>query len=307
MKAPAIGLVGCGNWGQLILRDLKTLGATVVVVARSSASIARARIYGADHIVAEISDLPTYIDGIVIATPMDKHAAAIETLIPRAIPIFVEKPMTHDITTARTIVERAPDRIFVMDKWRYHPGIEALKNLSGSGRIGCPIALHMFRWGWSTTHHELDPIWLLAPHDLSIALHINGRVPIPFAAHGRILGSRAAELTASLLGENAMHVHIDISTLRPMHQRIVALVGEDGSAQLSSSYDHKLTIRFGSLGAEEADEEELALPQIMPLEEELRCFLKYLRGGPPPMSSAAEGLAVIEAIVEMRKLAGLDP
>ena len=51
-------------------------------------------------------------------------------------------------------------------------------------RLGRVLALHCYRWGWSTTHSEVDPIWLLAPHDLSIALHVLGRMPAPVAATG---------------------------------------------------------------------------------------------------------------------------
>jgi len=53
-----VGLVGCGRWGRLILRDLKALGCWVVVAARSPASIANAQAAGADAVVADIDELP---------------------------------------------------------------------------------------------------------------------------------------------------------------------------------------------------------------------------------------------------------
>ena len=63
-----VGLVGCGDWGRHILRDLVALGCDVPVVARSQESIARAEEGGAAEIVASIASLPT-LDGAVVATP----------------------------------------------------------------------------------------------------------------------------------------------------------------------------------------------------------------------------------------------
>lgn len=299
-----IALLGCGGWGRLVLRDLKALGAQVAVVARSPDSLDNAQKGGADRIVADVADLPDALDGVVIATPTDQHAVSIESVLPRNVPIFVEKAMTHDVAAAQSIVARAGDRVFVMDKWRYHPGVDALRQLVVSRRLGRPLALHLTRVSWSTNHSELDPVWLLAPHDLAIALHILGDVPTPRAASGRIIGPRGAELRAELASACGASVYIDVSSLRPVNRRMIALVCDNGSAELGGSYDEEVILRIGSSDPGQSTQERVTLPQSMPLEAELRCFLDYLRSGPAPMSSAAEGLAVVEALVELRRLAG---
>ena len=148
------------------------------------------------------------------------------------------------------------------------------------------------------------PIWLLAPHDIVIAYHVLGTMPTPVAAAGRILGPRAAEFRGELQSGD-VSVRIDLSTLHPLHQRGVIVVGDEGSAELGGSYADSIALRVGAPGVVKAAEERLPLPSTMPLEAELRSFLDYLRGGPPPMSSAAEGLAVVRTIVELRRLAGL--
>jgi hypothetical protein len=58
------------------------------------------------------------------------HADVIRRLAPRGIPIFVEKPMTPDAEEARRLAATLPGRLFVTDKWRYHPGIEALRDIA---------------------------------------------------------------------------------------------------------------------------------------------------------------------------------
>jgi predicted dehydrogenase len=71
-----IGLVGCGDWGRHILRDLRVLGAEVMVVARSETSRGRALAGGAASLHRTIGELPP-ADGYVIATNTPSHAAVI--------------------------------------------------------------------------------------------------------------------------------------------------------------------------------------------------------------------------------------
>ena len=133
-QAKHIALVGCGNWGRHILRDLKTLGARVTVVAISDATITRAREGGADAIVDCIGSLPQHLDGAVVATSTDTHTEAVLALAERNIPIFVEKPLAASVSEAQRVVQAAGDRVFVMHKWRYHPGIECLRRVVAEGR-----------------------------------------------------------------------------------------------------------------------------------------------------------------------------
>src|SRR5689334_13040946 len=123
---PSIGLAGCGAWGRNILRDLRDLGCRVIVLDPSEAARAVAIAGGAAVAVGSSDELPSWLDGLVIATPTSTHAAMIERLLSRGVPLFVEKPLTADPVAARDLARRAGGRLFVMDKWRYHPGIEAL-------------------------------------------------------------------------------------------------------------------------------------------------------------------------------------
>jgi predicted dehydrogenase len=130
-----IGLIGCGDWGRHILRDLVSLGAHVHVVARTDATCRRALEQGAATGQTDEATLPASLDGYVVATPSATHASIVERLLPSGKPIFVEKPMTCDVASSRRIAEAGRGRVFVMDKWRYHPGIEALASVARSGEI----------------------------------------------------------------------------------------------------------------------------------------------------------------------------
>src|SRR5687767_15883213 len=105
-RVSTIGLIGCGDWGRHILRDLKALGCTVPVVARSPASVARATEGGADAVVGELDALGA-VDGVVVATPTATHAAVIGALLPLGVPVFSEKPLCPDPHAARALATAA--------------------------------------------------------------------------------------------------------------------------------------------------------------------------------------------------------
>jgi predicted dehydrogenase len=284
----------------LILRDLAILGARVVVVARSPASKRRAREQDATDVVDAIEALPA-LDGVVVATPSAAHADTIEMLLPLGVPIFVEKPITADRASAERVAALAANRLFVMDKWRYHPGVEALGELARSGELGAVTGLRTRRVGWGTSHTDVDPIWTLAPHDLAIALEILGCVPPARSAVAELVGGQATGMVA-VLGERPW-LTLDISASAHTHSRSVQLVCEDGTAWLADGYAHEICVVRGA--ALDGEPERRSISTQMPLLAELRAFVQHLSGGPAPRSSAAEGAEVVARIADLRALAGL--
>src|SRR5215212_9753121 len=120
-----IALVGVGRWGRNVLRDLVDLGCRVTAVARGAGTAERARALGAHAIVGSLDELPD-VAGAVVVTPTATHAEVVESLLDRDVPVFVEKPLAPDADTARRLAALGEGRLFVMDKWRYHPGVEEL-------------------------------------------------------------------------------------------------------------------------------------------------------------------------------------
>jgi predicted dehydrogenase len=300
-----IGLVGCGGWGRHILRDLRALECRVAVVARSEASRRRAAEGGADEIVAGLDALPE-IDGLVVATPSVTHAEVVERLLGRGVPIFVEKPLTVDPASADRIARRAPERVFVMDKWRYHPGVLALAAIARSGELGPVLGLRSSRLQWSTPHGDVDAIWHLAPHDLSIALEILGTIPEPTGAAGEHAGRGESSLAGVFRGRPWLA--FEVSSRHPGYRREVRLHCAEGIAELTDAYaDHiAITRPVARPGVGAPPPERRPIPGDLPLLSELRVFLGHLAGGPPPKSSAAEGACIVRTIARLRELAGLD-
>jgi predicted dehydrogenase len=295
-----VGLVGCGGWGRHILRDLVALGCEVSVVARSEESRARAEEGGAASIVGDVASLPR-LDGVVVATPTATHAEVLEDVLPLGIPVFCEKALTDNPESAARLAEQAPDQLFVMDKWRYHPGVQELAAIARERRLGAVSGLRTVRVGWGNAHADVDMVWILAPHDLSIALEVLGIVPRAEAAAAQWLGDEATHLTALLQGDGWWHT-FEVSARSPERTRRIELHCDGGVAALADGWDEHVTVfRDGPDGMLE---ERIETPGELPLLAELRAFVEHLGGGPPPRSSAAEGAAIVAAIGELRRFAG---
>lgn len=293
-----VGLVGCGRWGRYILRDLVGMGCEVTVVARTQASRVRAEEGGAAAIVSSIEALRG-VAGVVVATPTDTHAAVIAEVLDLGVPVFVEKPMTNDPVTARALADRAGDRLFVMDKWRYHPGVEMVAGLARSSEFGRLLSIQTRRLSWGHNHADVDGIWILLPHDLSIVYEIAGLLPLPIGAIGSIHSRNHASLTA-LLGPDPTCV-VEVSTASPILERRVTAEFEEAVVLLDDAYANSLRVRRKGLDTETS----LPISADLPLQRELAAFVGHLGGGPPPRSSAAEGLAVVAMISTLRAMAGV--
>jgi predicted dehydrogenase len=296
--ALSVGLVGCGHWGRHILRDLKLLECTVHVVARSDASVERARAGDADTIVTTSAELPD-VAGIVVAVPTNLHADIIDQVLPRGVPVFVEKPLTDDPDAARRL--GACPGLFVMDKWRYHPGVEALRDLARSGDLGAPTLLTTVRHSRFNPHSDVDAVWILAPHDLAIILEVLGSLPAARTAVGESRGLDAS-LVAVLGDDPPCVVHISSRTAE--HRREIRVHFREAVAMLLGGYEDAVQVRHDVPGAEPRIER-IPISTELPLLRELRAFVGHLDGGPPPLSSAADGAAVVERIAELRALAGI--
>ena len=303
---PRVALVGCGRWGRHVLRDLVALGCETVVVARSETSTRAAIEGGAGAVVRSVGEIPE-VAGAVVVTPTTTHAEVVDELVDRDIPIYVEKPLTDDPQSAADLAARAPGRLFVMHKWRYHPGVEALSWIARSRELGPVSGVKTTRVGWGNPHGDVDGVWMLAPHDISILLEILGTIPEPRAARAETVGALVTGLVG-LLGDDPWGA-IEVSIAHSDRRREIRVICEDGIAVLPDPYaDHVLITRGELMGPNASPQSERrGISTELPLLRELRAFVEHLGGGEPPKSSAKEAADEVAAIGRLRELAGLSP
>jgi predicted dehydrogenase len=300
-----IGLIGCGRWGKNILRDLKTLDCYVEVVARQETAIANARKFGADNIVKSLEGLSLNLDGYIVATPTVTHVSVIKELLPQSRPIFVEKPISDNMDEVLSLPKSAEDLVFVMHKWRYHPAIEEMKKIAQSEEFGPVTGLRTRRVQRGNPHQDTDAIWILAPHDISIAAHIFDTIPMAINA----IGDPFRPISSGVIGElvdlrTGAQIVIEVSDGYSCNNREVALACRDAIVYLSGErYDEITIMPWAKSFNDDRIIETRQVPKTMPLLAEIDAFLKFLEGGPAPFTALAQEIEFIKTISQLRSLA----
>lgn len=299
---PLLGLVGCGAWGRHILRDLAAIG-PVAVVARSAASRARA---AAEPQAIVLPDLDALVArrpaGVVVATPTLSHAAVLEELLLRlpGVPLFCEKPLTNSLAAAQRLASLGGERLFSMDKWRYHPGVQRLSAHARSGTFGRVLGLRTERLAWGSAGRPEGTAWHLLPHDFAIALEILGVLPPLRSALVQRDAAAVVTGVSAVLGATPW-VEIRVSSHHPIRLRRVQLVCEQAIVSLDDGYADALTIASGPLdeGDREPERRSEPIPDALPLAAELRAFADWVSGtGPAPKSGITDTLTVLARIEE---------
>ena len=108
-----------------------------------------------------------------------------------------------------------------------------------------------------------------------------------------------------LADDDGPQVTMEIVVSHPVNRRSALVVGTRGSIQLGGSYDDAVMMVDGAPDGAHGAAIKSDISSDMPLLLELRAFVEHIRGGPPPRSSLADGLLIVERIAALRVLAGL--
>ncbi|WP_111671764.1 Gfo/Idh/MocA family protein [Algoriphagus litoralis] len=302
MIKTTIGLVGCGIWGQKILRDLINIGAEVWAIDPDLAKLQKAKEMGALEVFHEIP-FQNEPEGWVISTPAITHFEVLKSLFKTQKPIFVEKPLTCDYEEARQLAALQTAPTFVMHNWRYHAGIQMLSEIAKSSELGELVFYKSNRCNWTSPRSDVDSVWTLIPHDITIAYSVLGYFPEPKAAVVEEYDGIQRGMTA-FLGKNPTCV-LEVSNRYGDKRREVRLHFTKGVAVLKNEVVDYIEIYHGD-DRSKPDEMKLELRKfepVPPLRRELEIFHEFLRGGPEPKTRLEEGVRVIEIIDQLKKLA----
>jgi predicted dehydrogenase len=305
--AARIALVGCGIWGAKMLDELGRLDVALMVVDTSAEVRGRAEARGvAVAPTVEEAAEHAVIDGWVVATPATTHTQVLDTITRVWLPdarVFCEKPFTVDLASAERLAEVLGDRCSLGHVWRYHPGVELLGALARDGAIGEVHGIRTTRANWTSPRTDTDTIWNMVPHDITIAIEILGHIPEPRAAVVDGM-PRALGMWALLGGEGEPFLVVEATNRVADKRREIRVHGRGGVAVLPDLEVDYVEIWRGVRAA--PDIERVPFTPLQPLRRELEIFVSSLTGGAPPKSDAAEGVAVVRTITQLRALAGLN-
>ncbi len=310
MAKPRIAVLGCGGWGKNIVRTLGRLDAVVAVADPSESGRAKAAelVPGIPvHTDAgAILDDPT-IDAVMIATPAETHYEMAVRAIDAGKDVFVEKPLTVDLSEARDLVRRAraADRVLMVGHLlEYHPAILKLKELIDTGELGKVRYVISNRLNLGKIRTEENALWSFAPHDIAVILRLVGSAPIEVVATGgAYVSANIADVTVTqLLFADGVRSHVFVSWLHPFKEQKLVVVGSkkmasfDDVAKELVLYDQRVDWHEGQPVPVKGEGVKVYFGDAEPLMEECKHFIECIESRQTPLTDGLNGVRVLQIL-----------
>jgi predicted dehydrogenase len=187
-----VAVIGAGYWGPNLVRNFSNCKATRVVAVcdRDLSRLERMEPMCPQAILTQNFEEVlenAQIDAVAIATPVRTHAALALAALDAGKHVLVEKPLTDSVRDAERLTKRARElgRILMVDHtYLFSPAIRKIKELVDSGNLGDIYYIDSVRINLGLFQTDINVLWDLAPHDLSIVDYLLGRMPRSLAAMG---------------------------------------------------------------------------------------------------------------------------
>jgi predicted dehydrogenase len=229
------GVVGYGYWGPNVVRNLDRLETAEVVAVCDKSPASRKKVAKAypDVLVtedsAELMSSPD-IDAIAVVTPVWTHYELAKAALLNGKHIFVEKPFTSNAAQAQELIELAAQRnlkIMVDHTFLFTGAVQKIKQLLEDGALGKLYYYDSTRVNLGLFQHDVNVVWDLAPHDLSIIDHLIGQSPEAIVATGQThLNGHEDVAFITLYFPDKVIAHINVNWLSPVKVRTTLIGGE---------------------------------------------------------------------------------
>lgn len=229
-----IGVIGYGYWGPNLVRNFRELSTTRVGML---ADLDQRRLdqaadrYPGLTTTQEAGDLlASKVDGVVVATPVSTHFNIARDCLLHGKHVLVEKPLAQTVEQAQRLIELAGERgltLMVGHTFVYSPAVEMLKSIVESGELGDIYYVHSSRTNLGLFQRDINVIWDLAPHDISILLYVLGLMPTSVSSSGASLLQEDIHDVARMTIDfpNRVQAHVHVSWLDPCKVRRLTVVG----------------------------------------------------------------------------------
>ncbi len=230
-----IGLVGYGYWGPNVARNFRQVpGSRLVAICDQSPGRCEvaSRAFHHCQVTSRYQDLleNPAIHAIIVTTPVGTHYELARLAILAGKDVLVEKPMTKTVAEGEALVQLAAEkrRILAVDHtFLFTEAVRKIKELIDQGELGELLYIDSVRTNLGLFHPDHNVIYDLAPHEISIVLHLVERDPISVQAHGVCHTSNGVENLAyvHLEFEDDFVAHFHLNWLAPVKIRQTIVAG----------------------------------------------------------------------------------
>jgi predicted dehydrogenase len=313
------GVVGYGYWGPNIVRNLHGLDNSQVVAVcdKNPAALKRLRqSYPGVEAAQESSDILTSptIDAVAVVTPVWTHYELAKAALQNGKHVFLEKPLTSSAEQAEELIELAERKnlvIMVDHTFVFTGAVRKIRQLIDEGTLGDLYYYDSTRVNLGLFQHDINVVWDLAPHDLSIMDHLIREKPEAIVATGeRHLNGFVDVAFITVYFPRNVIAHLNVNWLSPVKVRTTLIGGEKkmllwndleadekikvydkgvAVANGQSVYELLVSYRSGDMWAPKVEQTEA-------LGLELRHFVDCILTGKKPSNDGLAGLRVVKML-----------
>jgi len=320
-----VGVVGCGYWGVNYVRVFNELpNSTVTRVCDQRLErldfIKQRYPFVSTH--TTLSDLlrDAHMSAVVVSTPSSNHYEVAKACFQAGKHVLIEKPLTTTVKHCEELIQLAADMervLMVGHTFLYNAGIRKLKELVSKEEFGRMYYLHATRTNLGPIRQDVNAVWDLAPHDISIFNYILGTLPIHVSAVGsKQLGEREDVAFITLTYPNNVIGNIHVSWADPNKVREIVAVGSSQRIVFDdlNNLEHIRVFEKGVTHQQEADsygefrllmrDGDIISPKVEasePLKNQALHFLDCIEKGQVPLTDGQNGLDVARVLVAVDK------
>lgn len=319
-----IAVIGLGYWGPLLVRNFHQHPAAHLRICCDT-DRKRLESIAASYPAVKLVDDPEkvfrdpQIDAVALATPAHTHYDLARRALRAGKSVLVEKPLTTFVEEATELTELARSRglvLMVDHVYVFSPGIRKIKELVDRQELGKILYIDSVRINLGLFRRDVNVVWDLAPHDLSIADYLlGGRLPRSVAAFGAVHAGRDQENVAYLNLDygDGLIANFHVNWLSPVKIRHMLIGGSRKSVIFNDLYaDEAVRVYDSGVTVREADDAEDRrrfqveyrtgdvwapyLPRTEPLQSLVSHFVECLRTGETPLTDGEAGLRVVRVL-----------
>ncbi|VAW73572.1 hypothetical protein MNBD_GAMMA15-2210 [hydrothermal vent metagenome] len=322
LRPVRVGVIGCGYWGPKLVRNFsRASGCEVAGVAdHNPAQLSRVgedfpNIPGTTDYRALLEDPD--IEAIAVATPVSTHFTIARDALLAGKHVLVEKPIATSVREAEILVELAEKtgrKLMVDHTYLFTGAVEKMRELVHSGELGEVLYFDSTRINLGLFQHDVNVIWDLAPHDLSILLHVLDKKPVAVSALGTAhAGTRMENLAyITLTFDDNTLAHFHVNWLAPRKVRQIIIGGEKKMLVFDDmESNEKIKVYDKGITVEQGDREavyqsmfhyrvgDMCSPRLDPTEALLKecCyFADCVRNDETPFNNGEAGLEVVRIL-----------
>jgi predicted dehydrogenase len=320
-KIVTVGVVGCGYWGPNLIRNLRQspdCHLKLICDASEQRLQHMRRLHPGVDTTTQFDVLlnDPEIQAVVVATPVRFHYEMAKACLNAGKHVFIEKPMARTVAEAEELVALADQKglvIMVGHTFLFSPAVRRMKQIVDAGDIGELRYISAQRLNLGLFQKDINVAWDLAPHDLSILLHLLDQMPVSVSCQGNAHVTRGIEDVTMmyLMFPKNCCAFIHNSWLDPKKVRQMTIVGSkrmivyddtepleklklyDARVEVPPHYD---TFAEFTYSYHHGDVYVPHIKQDEPLKLECQHFLDCVSGKGAPIAGGRQGLEVVRIL-----------